>query len=56
MRKFKTSDLIGYAVFAALFLAVAALHPAHIAATAGAKATSPMEAVEPAPGGASASR
>ncbi|MEJ0024484.1 MAG: hypothetical protein WDN01_00535 [Rhizomicrobium sp.] len=29
MRKFSTSDLIGYAVFAALFLAVAGLRPAH---------------------------
>ncbi len=29
MRKFNTSDLIGYAIFAALFLAVAGLHPAH---------------------------
>ncbi|MEJ0044569.1 MAG: hypothetical protein WDM81_21140 [Rhizomicrobium sp.] len=49
MRKFSTSDLIGYAVFAALFLAVAGLRPAHAAdagvrtaATAGAVAT-PMK-------------
>jgi hypothetical protein len=34
MRKFGTVDLIGYAVFAALFLAVAALHPAHAATRA----------------------
>ncbi len=33
MRKFETSDLIGYAVFAALFLAVAVLHPTHAADT-----------------------
>jgi hypothetical protein len=32
MRKFETPDVIGYAVFAVLFLAVAGLRPAHAAA------------------------
>jgi len=31
MRNFKTADLIGYAIFAALFLAVAGLRPARAA-------------------------